>query len=72
MGPETETVCGFYQRSVVKLNETEHISTPRATPGVYQEPDESEFSPHCPWFFMVGDHVLFCGVKLFSQCPGHI
>lgn len=72
LGTETETVCWFYQRSVVKLNETEYINTPRATPGVYQEPDGSEFSPHCPRIFMVGGHALFCGVKLFSQYPGHI
>lgn len=54
----------------MKLNETEYINTPRATPGVYQEPDGSQFSPHCPRFFMVGGHALFCGVKLFSQYPG--
>jgi len=49
------------------------LSTPRAIPGIYQVLDGAKSPPRCPRFFLVGDHVeQFCGVKLFSQYPGHI
>ena len=48
------------------------LSTPWAISGIYQVPDGAELPPCCPGFFLVGDHVLFCGVKLFSQYPGQI